>query len=129
MNPTPDPLSFLRYVLPANVLAALPAIIPYIVALFFYGFVFALAWGGLKALWPRFAGGKLFPRNRFTMAVDSLVELLPNALGAVNKVLAIVGLPPLYVPFFHPQPGAVGRPPQAPPPPPPADDPPPAPTV
>jgi len=126
MNPTSDPLSLLRYVLPANVLAALPVVVPYIVAAFFYGFLFSLLWGALKALWPRVLG-KPFPRTRFTMAVDSLVELLPNALGTVNKWLAIAGLPPLYVPFFYPQPGAVSRPTTAPPPPPP-QDPPPAPT-
>ena len=87
--------------LPALVTAVpnfLVAIQVYLVAAFFYGAIFTSAYGFIRAVvWPKLLR-RPFPKNAVTVFFDGLIELLPNALGFINKVLVATGKPPLFIP-------------------------------
>lgn len=84
-------------VLLASVPAFLAKAVPLIVVGFWWGAIVAFSYGAVKIGWTRLSG-KAFPVNKLTRTLDAVVELLPNLLGFVNKVLVLFRLPPILVP-------------------------------
>lgn len=82
---------------------------PWIVAGFLYGQLFAWLYAAARVGYCR-ATGRPWPHNRALLALDALVEMVPNSPGAINKVYLLLGLPPLMLPSLplpRPRPGAV----------------------
>lgn len=52
-------------------------------------------WGAVKVSWQKFVGRPM-PRNWLTIALDMLVELAPNFLGAVDRANRLRGKPSMF---------------------------------
>lgn len=82
---------------PDSIARHLDAARVYIIAGFVYGMAFAFLYFVVKWSYEK-GSGKPFPRNRVTLALDALIELLPNLPGLVNKLFTLAGLPPILFP-------------------------------